>query len=34
MVIYYQTGTVVFFMGLLLFLIRYNLKKQEKDGRK
>jgi hypothetical protein len=26
MVIYYQIGTVMFFMGLLSFLINYSLK--------
>jgi hypothetical protein len=31
MVIYYQIGTIVFFMGLLSFLIRYSLKTEKKD---
>jgi hypothetical protein len=30
MVIYYQIGTVVFLMGLLSFLIRYNFKLEKK----
>ena len=31
MVIHYQIGTIVFFIGLLSFLIRYSLKLRKKD---
>ena len=31
MVIYYQIGTVIFFIGLLTFLIRYSFKINKKN---
>jgi hypothetical protein len=34
MVIWYQIGTIVFFIGLLLFLINYSFKISKKNGGK